>query len=124
MNPFLPPPPCADEPLPLTPSQRCRTLPFFHTAPPNPSYKHLLMDSTSQHHHRGASTTPAATHSIVSGLSKTRTLAYPVTPKPTPKRSTKLSRSLPRSHSLALCTSHLWRGTVPPTTSRVVNGSS
>ncbi|XP_025664079.1 uncharacterized protein [Arachis hypogaea] len=73
VNRFLPPSPCADEPLPLTTSQRRRTLPVFHTAPPNPSSQHLLADSTSQHHRRGASTTPAATHSIVSGLAETRT---------------------------------------------------
>ncbi|XLS64767.1 hypothetical protein HN51_024741, partial [Arachis hypogaea] len=46
-----------------------------------------------------------------------RRLAYPVTPK----RSMKPSHSLSRSHSLALCTSQLWPGTVLSTTSRFVN---
>ncbi|XP_020977229.1 uncharacterized protein LOC107636801 isoform X1 [Arachis ipaensis] len=81
-----PPTPNLREPLPSTISLRRRTpsshhLPVppnpsrvsvFHTAPPNPSSQHLLADSTSQHHRRGASTTPAATHSIVSGLAETR----------------------------------------------------
>ncbi|RYR47050.1 hypothetical protein Ahy_A07g032959 [Arachis hypogaea] len=77
VNAFVSPPPSANEPLPLTTSQRCRTLPVFHTAPPNLSSQHLLADSTSQHHHRGASTTSATTHSIVFGFAKMRRLAYP-----------------------------------------------
>ncbi|XP_052117711.1 uncharacterized protein LOC127747640 [Arachis duranensis] len=87
VNPFLPPSPCTDEPLPLPTSQRRRTLPAFaqrrrtlrpstssriapantivaEPAPPPPPTASFLA-SRRQHH--------PATHSIVSGLAETRT---------------------------------------------------